>query len=123
VFDPAPRDGGSVPGLPQRCKGLRGAGTMGTDPILEADGGGEQADHLARPDHHRKERLAQRFGMSDLGEAPARRHRVGAAQHDHGRGALEVAVEVPLPFAPGLDPGLEVGVEEERLVPPLPEPF
>ena len=76
----------------------------------------DRPEHFARADHNGEERLAQGLSLSDLGEAPPRRHRVGTAKDDHGGGDLEISVKIPLPVDSRLDPGFGVGVEEQRLV-------
>ncbi len=75
---------------------------------------GEHPVDRAVVDLDRKEVLAEGAGVGDLHEAPARRHRVPAAQHDDGAAGAQLAVELLLPVASRRDARLGIEIEEDR---------
>jgi len=63
----------------------------------------EQGERGAGLDPQREDRLAERPGQGDLGEAPRRLDRFRAGNEHHGIAAVELDVQLPLPVMSGWD--------------------
>ena len=85
------------------------------------DVGGDEA-LAARRDDHREDRLAERAGLGELGEAPLRFEPVRRQHQDDGMGAVDLLVEGAFPVGAGLDAGMLVDVEEGLVEAVRPEP-